>query len=55
MSNAEISVQLSVSIRTVEGHMAEALERLGVRSRTAAANLIHQLDVGEARRPAIES
>ncbi len=24
--------------------MGEALERLGVRSRTAAANLIHQLD-----------
>ncbi len=47
MSNAEIGVELGLSVRTVEGHMAEALERLGVRSRTAAANLIHQLDVGE--------
>jgi DNA-binding CsgD family transcriptional regulator len=51
MSNAEIGVELGLSIRTVEGHMAEALERLGVRSRTAAANVIHQLDLGEARPP----
>jgi DNA-binding CsgD family transcriptional regulator len=44
-SNAEIARDLGLSVRTVEGHMAQALERLGVRSRTAAANLIHQLDV----------
>jgi DNA-binding CsgD family transcriptional regulator len=44
-SNAEIARDLGLSIRTVEGHMGEALERLGVRSRTAAANLIHQLDM----------
>jgi DNA-binding CsgD family transcriptional regulator len=43
-SNAEIARDLGLSVRTVEGHMGEALERLGVRSRTAAANLIHQLD-----------
>jgi len=46
-SNAEIARDLGLSIRTVEGHMGEALERLGVPSRTAAANLIHQLDVRE--------
>ena len=44
-SNAEIARDLGLSVRTVEGHMGEALERLGVSSRTAAANLIHQLDV----------
>jgi DNA-binding CsgD family transcriptional regulator len=44
-SNAEIARDLGLSVRTIEGHMGEALERLGVRSRTAAANLIHQLDV----------
>jgi DNA-binding CsgD family transcriptional regulator len=44
-TNAEIARDLSLSVRTVEGHMGEALERLGVPSRTAAANLIHQLDV----------
>lgn len=46
-SNAEIARDLGLSIRTVEGHMSAALERLGVRSRTAAANLIHQLDTQE--------
>jgi len=45
LSNAEIARDLGLSVRTVEGHMGQALERLGVRSRTAAANLIHQLDV----------
>ncbi len=48
-SNAEIAVTLSLSVRTVEGHMAQALERLGVPSRTAAANLIHQLDLNDGR------
>jgi DNA-binding CsgD family transcriptional regulator len=48
-SNAEIARDLGLSVRTVEGHMAEALERLGVRSRTAAANLIHQLDVRDGQ------
>jgi DNA-binding CsgD family transcriptional regulator len=54
MSNGEIGLDLGLSIRTVEGHMAGALERLGVKSRTAAANLVHQLDVSEARLPPID-
>jgi DNA-binding CsgD family transcriptional regulator len=48
-SNAEIARDLGLSVRTVEGHMSEALERLGVRSRTAAANLIHQLDMRDGQ------
>ena len=48
-SNAEIARDLGLSVRTVEGHMGEALERLGVRSRTAAANLIHQLDMRDGQ------
>lgn len=54
MSNGDIGVELGLSIRTVEGHMGKALERLGVNSRTAAANLVHQLDVSEARLPPID-
>jgi DNA-binding NarL/FixJ family response regulator len=37
--NKEIADQLSVSVRTVEGHMRRIFTRLGVRSRTEAAVL----------------
>jgi DNA-binding CsgD family transcriptional regulator len=33
-SNVEIAQDLGLSVRTVEGHMGEALKRLGVLSRT---------------------
>lgn len=45
MSNAQIASELFVSLRTVEGHMSEIFDRLGVRSRTAAASIVHQLAV----------
>jgi DNA-binding CsgD family transcriptional regulator len=48
-SNAEIARDLGLSVRTIEGHMGQALERLGVRSRTAAANLIYQLDLRDGQ------
>ncbi len=46
-TNEEIAHRLHLSVRTVEGHMGQALERLGVRSRTAAANLVHELELGD--------
>ncbi len=46
-SNAQIASALGLSVRTVEGHMSQALERLGVKSRTAAANLVHQLEMSD--------
>lgn len=41
-SNAQIGLQLAITINTVETHMTSALAKLGVQSRTAAANLINQ-------------
>jgi DNA-binding CsgD family transcriptional regulator len=45
LSNGQIATRLKISIRTVEGHLNEAYGRLGVSSRTAAASLIHQLEL----------
>lgn len=41
-SNASIARELGIGTGTVESHMTQALSRLGVESRTAAANLIFQ-------------
>jgi DNA-binding CsgD family transcriptional regulator len=41
-TNAQIASQLEISPNTVEVHMTNALAKLGVDNRTAAANLIHQ-------------
>ena len=41
-ANAEIAVALRISVSTVEAHMTQALAKLGVQSRAAAANLLHQ-------------
>jgi DNA-binding CsgD family transcriptional regulator len=41
-TNAQIAAQLHISPNTVEAHMTNALNKLGVDNRTAAANLIHQ-------------
>ena len=50
MTNARIAAQLHITTDTVESHMTLALARLGVGSRTAAANLIHQA-VNDTDRP----
>jgi DNA-binding CsgD family transcriptional regulator len=49
-SNAQIGLQLGISINTVETHMTNALAKLGVQSRTAAANLINQAMNGASGR-----
>lgn len=41
-TNGEIAVALHISVSTVEAHMTQALAKLGVQSRAAAANLLHQ-------------
>lgn len=41
-TNAEIALALRISVSTVEAHMTQALAKLGVQSRAAAANLLHQ-------------
>ena len=41
-TNAEVAVALRISVSTVEAHMTQALAKLGVQSRAAAANLLHQ-------------
>ena len=42
VTNARIAVDLNIAVGTVETHMTTALAKLGVESRTAAANLIYQ-------------
>ncbi|WP_422615088.1 helix-turn-helix domain-containing protein [Frankia torreyi] len=37
LSNLEISARLVISVRTVEGHILRAGQRLGVRGRTGLA------------------
>jgi DNA-binding CsgD family transcriptional regulator len=41
-TNAQIAAALRISLSTVEAHMTQALAKLGVQSRVAAANLLHQ-------------
>ncbi len=41
-TNGRIAAELGISAHTVEAHMTSALAKLGVDSRTAAANLVHQ-------------
>ncbi|MDQ3905058.1 MAG: helix-turn-helix transcriptional regulator, partial [Actinomycetota bacterium] len=41
LSNRQIADRLTVSIRTVEGHLYRACTKLGVSHRTKLAELIH--------------
>jgi DNA-binding CsgD family transcriptional regulator len=43
-SNADIAERLDISIRTVDKHLQRAFDKLGVENRTAAANLVRQLE-----------
>ncbi len=43
-SNADIAERLGISIRTVDKHLQRAFDKLGVENRTAAANLVRQLE-----------
>jgi len=45
-SNAEIAERLSISIRTVEKHVASIFEKLGVRRRSQVAALIARSGLG---------
>jgi DNA-binding NarL/FixJ family response regulator len=40
LTNAEIALQLVVSVRTVETHVATAMDKLGVHTRREAAQLV---------------
>ncbi|MFK3980768.1 AAA family ATPase [Micromonospora sp. NPDC050397] len=46
-TNQEIAVRLCLSRRTVESHVANALRKLGGRSRRELAGLIDRLDLGD--------
>jgi DNA-binding CsgD family transcriptional regulator len=50
-ANAAIGHRLGISPRTVEKHLERAFERLGVRGRVAAANLLHQAGATVASDP----
>lgn len=41
-TNAAIAMVLRITVSTVEAHMTQAMAKLGVQSRAAAANLLHQ-------------
>jgi DNA-binding NarL/FixJ family response regulator len=43
-SNASIANSLGISFRTVDKHLQRAFDKLGVENRTAAANLVRQLE-----------
>jgi DNA-binding CsgD family transcriptional regulator len=43
-SNASIADSLGISFRTVDKHLQRAFDKLGVENRTAAANLVRQLE-----------
>jgi DNA-binding CsgD family transcriptional regulator len=52
LPDREIADALFVSVRTVEGHVARILAKLGVRSRTAAAMLAAELVKAGSLKPA---
>jgi DNA-binding CsgD family transcriptional regulator len=43
-TNADIASHLGISYRTVDKHLQRAYDKLGVENRTAAANLVRQLE-----------
>ncbi|HWE68374.1 MAG TPA: LuxR C-terminal-related transcriptional regulator [Acidimicrobiales bacterium] len=47
LANAQIAVQLEISVRTVEGHLRQVYGLLGVNSRTAAVSLVHQMELAD--------
>jgi DNA-binding CsgD family transcriptional regulator/tetratricopeptide (TPR) repeat protein len=51
MTNAEIAVQLVLSVRTVDSHVAAALDKLGARSRREAVARASDLGILDARAP----
>ncbi|MBA3415373.1 MAG: helix-turn-helix transcriptional regulator, partial [Chloroflexia bacterium] len=50
-TDREIGAALFISTRTVEGHVAHILEKLGVRTRTAAASAAFAAGLVEAPNP----
>jgi DNA-binding NarL/FixJ family response regulator len=50
MTNAEIAAQLVLSVRTVDSHVAAALEKLGTRTRREAVARARDLGVLDPRR-----